>query len=431
MIFCLERPPRYIVNSSIEVETWTIIRKYLLDIIINPEYEKYVYDLSEEDYNELKQSIQEYGLYNPIIVNQNGIVLDGHHRLKAVKELGLLEKIEPINLYRIRPFFNPILEELYVIDVNLARRHLTKFQRGELVLKKYSIQLRYSQEKKKRKDLIEESISQPVSANVESADLEDSSNNGYAIDAGGISHPSTITTPTNQIDILAKKTNMSDATLRKVQFILKHGSDHLIQSVRDGYTSISYAYKCVKRSLDHKNTPDLPEGQFDIILADPPWKYDFNMRGSPDDHYGVMEDYEIGAMHHKLPIADNAILFLWATAPKLPEALRVMKDWGFEYKTNAVWIKNMIGTGYYFRGQHELLLVGKKGDEIPVPEEKNRHSSVIESPRLEHSEKPTLVYGLIEKMYPNRSYLELFARGSKRKGWTQWGNEELEEEISA
>jgi N6-adenosine-specific RNA methylase IME4 len=150
------------------------------------------------------------------------------------------------------------------------------------------------------------------------------------------------------------------------------------------------------------------------------------MIGSPDDHYGVMEDYEIGAM--QIPVADNAILFLWATAPKLPEALHVMKDWGFEYKTNAVWIKDKIGTGYYFRGQHELLLVGKKGENIPVPEEKTRHSSVIQSPRLEHSEKPTLVYGLIERMYPNRSYLELFARGFKRKGWTQWGNEELQEE---
>lgn len=145
------------------------------------------------------------------------------------------------------------------------------------------------------------------------------------------------------------------------------------------------------------------------------------MRGSPDDHYGVMEDIAIGAM--KIPVADNAILFLWATAPKLQEALNVMKEWGFEYKTNAVWVKDKIGTGYYFRGQHELLLVGRKGDEIPVPEERNRHSSVIESPRFEHSEKPTLVYGLIEKMYPNRKYLELFARGSIRKGWVQWGNE--------
>ena len=48
-----------------------------------------------------------------------------------------------------------------------------------------------------------------------------------------------------------------------------------------------------------------------------------------------------------LPVAglatDDAILFLWTTAPLLPEALEVLKAWDFEYVTNAVWIKDNIG----------------------------------------------------------------------------------------
>jgi|SRR6188472_503386 len=123
----------------------------------------------------------------------------------------------------------------------------------------------------------------------------------------------------------------------------------------------------------------------------------------------------------QIPSADNSILFLWATFPKLPEAIAVMKAWGYKYKTGAVWVKDKIGTGYYFRGQSEPLLVGEKGD-MPVPQEKDRHSSVVQAPREEHSKKPDVVYEIIEKMYPNHSYLELFTR-NKRVGWTSWGDE--------
>jgi N6-adenosine-specific RNA methylase IME4 len=154
-------------------------------------------------------------------------------------------------------------------------------------------------------------------------------------------------------------------------------------------------------------------------MADPPWEYDLPLRGSPDMHYGTITLDQLSVL--KVPSSENAILFLWATNPKLQEALAVMKAWGFEYKTNLVWVKDKIGNGYYFRGQHELLLVGKKGA-MPVPTEETRPSSVLNAPRGEHSEKPQEVYSLIERMYPNRKYLELFAR-KKREGWTSWGNE--------
>jgi N6-adenosine-specific RNA methylase IME4 len=99
-----------------------------------------------------------------------------------------------------------------------------------------------------------------------------------------------------------------------------------------------------------------------------------------------------------IPAADNAILFLWATAPKMQEAVDVMEAWGFTYKTNMVWIKDKIGTGYYCRGKYELLLIGEKG-QMPVPEEKNRPPSVIEALRGKHNEKPDQAYQLIEQMY--------------------------------
>jgi len=163
----------------------------------------------------------------------------------------------------------------------------------------------------------------------------------------------------------------------------------------------------------------LPEDLFNVIYADPPWQYEFSesSRGAPDQHYATMTLQEICDL--KVPSADDAILFLWATNPKLEEALQVIKKWGFQYRTNLVWVKDKIGTGFYVRGQHELLLIGKKG-EIQAPEESDRPPSVLYAPRREHSQKPDEVYAVIERMYPQGKYLELFAR-NHREGWVSWG----------
>lgn len=88
-----------------------------------------------------------------------------------------------------------------------------------------------------------------------------------------------------------------------------------------------------------------------------------------------------------------------------------------------MWVKDKIGTGYYFRGQHELLLFGIKGSGLGTPPETDRLPSVIFADRTEHSKKPDEVYERIERMYPNRTYIELFARGNARKGWNIWGLE--------
>lgn len=104
-----------------------------------------------------------------------------------------------------------------------------------------------------------------------------------------------------------------------------------------------------------------------MIYADPPWLYNHAPMGgnnrSIERHYPTMSVDAIKNL--KVPSNKNSVLFLWATSPKLKEALDVMQCWGFEYKTNMVWDKKIIGMGYWFRGQHELLLVGVKGKFSP------------------------------------------------------------------
>ena len=168
-------------------------------------------------------------------------------------------------------------------------------------------------------------------------------------------------------------------------------------------------------------TPALPEGQYDVILADCPWQYAFSEteERSIESHYPTMTLDELVKL--EVPSADNSVLCLWATAPKLLEALAVMTAWGFSYKTNAIWNKKNFGIGYWFRGSHELLLVGTKGHFSP-PEPANRVSSLYEEKSGKHSQKPEYYYTLLENCFPNGQYLELFAR-KPRTGWTSWGNE--------
>ena len=123
-----------------------------------------------------------------------------------------------------------------------------------------------------------------------------------------------------------------------------------------------------------------------------------------------------------VPAAADAVLFLWATVPMLPQALETMSAWDFNYKSSFVWVKDKIGLGFWNRNQHELLLIGTRGN-IPAPAPGTQSSSVIEAPRRRHSEKPACVREMISAMFPNVPKLEMFARGECVPGWDFWGNE--------
>lgn len=174
---------------------------------------------------------------------------------------------------------------------------------------------------------------------------------------------------------------------------------------------------------------NLPKGKYNVIYADPPWAYDFayeGMSGSVANHYPTLSAEEVADYKDEdgkqiKDLADeNAVLFLWITNPKLNEVWPIIEKWGFEYKTNMVWVKDIAGQGFYVKGQHELMLICVKGsfrtdDSLYI-------RSVVQSDRLEHSQKPKVFYEIIEKMYPNGKYIELFARNT-RKGWDSWGNQ--------
>lgn len=111
---------------------------------INPEYESLVSPMSKESYNALVSSIRANGQYEPITVNENGIILDGHHRFRACNQL----QIKPV--FEVKKFVDPLSKRLFRIDINLHRHQLTAAERVQLNLQKKPI----LQELAKRNQLI-------------------------------------------------------------------------------------------------------------------------------------------------------------------------------------------------------------------------------------------------------------------------------------
>jgi len=166
-----------------------------------------------------------------------------------------------------------------------------------------------------------------------------------------------------------------------------------------------------------------PMLRYPVLLADPPWRYEHVISESRaiENQYDTAEADDLG----KIPVGDwatdDAVLFCWATSPKLAEALDLLTQWTFTYRTCLVWVKDVIGMGYWVRQQHELLLIATRGDMV-APAPADRPSSVMTAPRAEHSEKPVVAHELIERMFPSLPKLELFAR-RPRDGWDVWGDE--------
>ena len=168
--------------------------------------------------------------------------------------------------------------------------------------------------------------------------------------------------------------------------------------------------------------------KYNIIYADPPWRYrQKSLSGAAEKHYETLDTTDICSLNVEEFAEKDSVLFIWVTFPQLKEALKVIKAWGFKYKTVAfVWIKqNKSGKGWFFglgfwtRGNAEICLLATKGK--PKRLSKRVHQLII-SPLMEHSRKPNEAREKIVELVGELPRLELFAR-EKTDGWDVWGNE--------
>jgi N6-adenosine-specific RNA methylase IME4 len=384
---------------------------------------------------ELAASMKDVGLLHPVVVDEDGRLIAGMHRIEAAKSLGW--KRVPHVVVKGLNKDEAIIAE---IDENLTRAELSPAEISDHLVKRKVVYLRIHPETKVgaapssgpgrgKKPRNQESqngilvnpafiddvamrtgkgrttIARSVQRGEKIANLADCV--GTSLDQG------------DELDALVKLSDEKQATLiAKAAAGEKVSAKTEVKKVirAEKEQSLAGATKEASRVLGKK--------LYGVIYADPPWRFEpysreTGMDRAADNHYETMQLDDIKAM--KVPAAQDCVLFLWATVPMLPQALDVMVAWGFEYKSHCVWVKNRVGTGYWFRNQHELLLVGTRG-KIPAPAQGDQYSSVIEANLAKHSSKPAHFAEMIEALFPNVPAVELFARG-KRLGWDTWGNE--------
>ncbi len=177
---------------------------------------------------------------------------------------------------------------------------------------------------------------------------------------------------------------------------------------------------------------ELPKRKYQIILADPAWKYgggkgkNSKKWGNSLSAYNCMKLPDLKKLQITNISDKNCALFMWVTLPMIQEGLELMKAWGFRYMTTAfVWNKiyangkPYCGMGYWTRSGSEICLLGFKGK---MERQSKKVYQVISSKVTEHSKKPDEIRNRIVELMGDLPRIELFAR-DRKEGWDTWGDE--------
>lgn len=380
---------------------------------------------------------------------QEYVLIDGHNRYEICTRLGLPFEVV-VQEFDSR---SDVIE--WIIKNQFGRRNLNDYQRGVLALR--------------MKPIIEaRARTQQLSALVQNAAVSQKSDERTTDIFTSEIHPlASVEAPKPAIrtdEAVSELANVSRDTIRKIEGMQVTAAPELVAALNESKVSINAAADVATlpkeeqavlvargtkeilqaakeiraaRTEERRNerlekivaisTGNAPVGEiaerYPVIYLDPPWRYDYAESDTRaiENQYPTMSLEEIKAMDMTKVAFDDCVMFMWATSPKLAEAFEVLDAWGFSYRTCAVWDKQKIGMGYYFRQQHELLLIAVKG-QPPTPAPADRPSSVFSYPRGNHSAKPHEVYEIIEAMYPTLPKIEMFCR-TPREGWGAWGNQ--------
>ena len=390
--------------------------------------ERYRRDLG--DLGPLAKSMDEVGLLHPIVVNSNGELIAGARRVNAAFLLGWEE----------------ISASVIDIDVLLGQHVENNMRKDFTASERVAIGLAFEeriggrQGQRTDKGLPQELAEVGARNGMETREV--------AAKYAGFGSRETyrlaeFVTENGDAELVA----LMDAEECSINLAAKiaqkdeHYQKAVIEKVKEGNSSID-AKRAVDQELRLENIErTLPPHKpmlahsfgrpFQLIYANLPWHYeDSPMHSSnglfdrDDSEYDSIEyDNPDAQMEKFCALGDDvrklapgdSLLFMWAPPGKLAQCLSVLDAWGFYYETNLVWVKDQIGTGYYARNQHELLLMGCLGAIDPPPLEA-RIPSVITAPCGANGEKPDVVYEIIEACYPTLAKIELFTP-NHRDGW--------------
>jgi len=366
--------------------------------------------LTDDELQRLTASIRERGVEVPILLDERGCILDGHHRAMIADSLGMDYPTQ------VRAGLAEWEKRLLAVTLNVDRRQMTDAQRVMLG------------------QTIEPDIAHKAKARQGTrTDLSGT----FPANAGNVGEAS---------DEIAMSVGLGSGDTyergKKVVTAIQHESPEMFPELKRGTKTLKDARRTLRDKRQQQaiarasytpkdDTP--PKPPYRVILADPPWSYDQKsqrLNGTTDRHYPTMTTDEIAGLPVASVAADDAILLLWTTWPFLTDALGIIDAWGFRYVTGLPWVKaDQIGTdidgevrfkpnkgvGFWFRGSTEPLLLAKRG----TPPRAASPCDGILSDRNIHSRKPTLVHDIAESF--GGPCLELFAR-ERRPGWALAGD---------
>jgi N6-adenosine-specific RNA methylase IME4 len=340
------------------------------------------------DLRSLAESIEEVGLLHPVVVTPEGRLIAGQRRLEACRLLGWRDvPVTVVDLYQAARG---------EAHENFVRKDLLP---SEIVALKRAIEPLESREARQRQGHKADLCLPATVAEGQRA-------------SGGETR-----------DKIARYLGVGRTTIERAEAVIEAAEDepeefgYLVEQMdRSGKVAGVFRRLTIMKQARELEAapPALPMGPFNVIVADPPWRYE----SGASLPYPTMALEDIKAMPVRDIADENSILWLWTTNAHLRVAFEVVESWGFEYKTILTWVKDRIGTGDWLRGQTEHCILSARGR--PVIQLANQ-TTALNGIRREHSRKPEEFYALVDQLCPG-SKVELFSR-QQRQGWRAFGNQ--------
>lgn len=374
-----------------------------------------------DEFDSLVADIKQHGVREAIWLYE-GQILDGRNRYRASAVAGVdcpmrsFEGGDPVS---------------FVVSLNLKRRHLDDNQRAAVAAKIANLPHGGDRSKPQICGL---SVREAAALlNVKTRSVEHAK---VVQKSGAAELKDALDQGLVPVSVAAEIARLPEIKQQEIVAVGKKEIVAAYKAIRQEATEAKKEKRQEREQVLAAKITAFPDKRYGVILADPEWRFEPYSRESgmdraADNHYPTSATDGIASRDVASIAAPDCVLFLWATVPMLPDALRVMESWGFEYRSHLIWSKDRLGTGYWFRNKHELLLVGVRGA-IPAPALGTQWPSVIEAAVGAHSAKPEQFLELIESYFPTLPKIELNRRGDARPGWDAWGNEATQlDEVAA
>ncbi len=204
------------------------------DIIVNPHYRELLPRPTPKEYEIIKQSMIENGQQKPVEVDQNMIIVDGFSRLDICIDIGRQVWFES----RYYENKTAVLRQMAIL--NLHRRHITDFAKVLLYDEIYQDEKKQAQKRSELNLKIVNLKKKPEVPTHEVAELE------KQIEKIGTGRA---------IDKFSKIINVSEATVKRSQYIGKFGDTQVKEKVKAKKMSLTDAYYKTREKVEKKKPP--------------------------------------------------------------------------------------------------------------------------------------------------------------------------------